>query len=289
MIEVLVANLAEPILIATGQFGPEGPQSAVAGAQGFQGTQGTQGVQGFQGNQGQGTQGNQGVQGVQGFGVQGDQGSQGIQGYLGVDGAQGVQGFGVQGDQGISGTQGSQGGGGAEALSDLTDVNTTTPPPNLNDSLKWNGAEWVPAPYDYSFTFVIASFSDGQSTPQLIGSGTWKATAAINFTAAYTNGPPTAAYISCASWAGNLTLVTPYTSGSSAQDTAYPGTKDTSISFTLHATKGSTLASVASVTFNNNIYWGASTKTTGYTSADITGLAGSAISTNQNRSVSVSA
>ena len=43
------------------------------------------------------------------------------------------------------------GGGGASAMDDLSDADTTTDTPGLNEVLKWNGLNWVPAPYDYSF------------------------------------------------------------------------------------------------------------------------------------------
>ena len=36
------------------------------------------------------------------------------------------------------------GGGGATSIDDLTDVNTSTTPPNINQALIWNGSAWVP-------------------------------------------------------------------------------------------------------------------------------------------------
>ena len=42
-------------------------------------------------------------------------------------------------------TFGSGGGGGASAMDDLTDADTTTTPPALNDVLTWDGSNWVPA------------------------------------------------------------------------------------------------------------------------------------------------
>lgn len=120
------------------------------------------------------------------------------------------------------------GGGGASELSDLSDVNTSTPTSgnvlradgvdwesaelqvndvgqidvgassgdaSLNDVMKWNGSNWVPgtAGDTSEFSFSIDSFSDGISdTSQLIGGGAnnpWKAIGAVSFTATYSNAP----------------------------------------------------------------------------------------------------
>ena len=57
--------------------------------------------------------------------------------------------------------------------------------------LKFNGTDFVPAAPDETFVFTIADFdtNDG-TTPQLIGTGSWKAPGALTFTATYNNGPP---------------------------------------------------------------------------------------------------
>jgi len=80
----------------------------------------------------------------------------------------------------------------------VADVDTTTDPPERDDVLKWNGNNWVAAAYDYSFVFDFDTFSDGQSSPQLLGSGIWKDIGAITFTASYSNGPPTSCVITIA-------------------------------------------------------------------------------------------
>jgi len=44
----------------------------------------------------------------------------------------------------ISGSSGTSGGGGATSIDELTDVDTTTTPPNINQTLVWDGTNWVP-------------------------------------------------------------------------------------------------------------------------------------------------
>ena len=110
-------------------------------------------------------------------------------------------------------------------INDLSDVDTSTSSPERDEVLKWNGSAWVPAAYNDTFALSITSFSDAESSPQLIGSGVWKGVGALAFSATYENGPPDSAYIACASWASNLTLTTPFTSGVSAEATNYPGSR----------------------------------------------------------------
>src|SRR3972149_1972409 len=72
-----------------------------------------------------------------------------------------------------------------DSVDALSDVDTTTDPPTNNEVLKWNASQskWVPAVYNYDFSFSIATFSDGISDiDQLIGSGVWQAIGAITFT-----------------------------------------------------------------------------------------------------------
>jgi len=166
--------------------------------------------------------------------------------------------------------------GGLLAFTAISDVDTVTDPPDLNDVLKWDGANWVPATYDYEFEFSIASFADGQTSPQLIGAGVWKAAGAISFTASYTNGPPTAAEIQLSSdggvaWGSALTLSSPYTSGVSGEGTNYPNDKDKYVTFTLDADKGAENdTDTETVYFRNWVVYCVTSKTSGYTSADIT-------------------
>jgi len=182
-----------------------------------------------------------------------------------------------------------------DPIDDLTDVDTTTDPPALNETLKWDGSNWVPAAYDYEFEFSIASFADDQANTQEIGSGTWKTTGNINFTMTYNNGPPTAVEIILSSnggvaWGSNLTVTSPFTSALSAEDTDYPNDKDKYIIFTLDADKGAENdTDTETVYFRNRIRWGASSKNTGWSSAEIIALSGSAISNDHTRgSMSIS-
>ena len=185
--------------------------------------------------------------------------------------------------------------GTAGSIDDLSDVDTTTDTPELNEVLKWNGSEWVPAVYNATFSFSIASFTDNESATQLIGSGVWRAAGALSFDMTYSNGPPTAAKIALSSdggvsWTSDLTVSSPYTSASSAEDTSYPGAKDQYITFTLTADKGAESDTDSeTVYFRNYIYWGVLTKNSGFTEADVESLANSAVSNDQTRSMSLTA
>lgn len=185
----------------------------------------------------------------------------------------------------------------ADSIDVVVDVDTTTDAPTLNECLKWDGANWVPAAYDYTFVFSIASFTDNEATTQLIGSGTWEAAGDITFDATYNNGPPTAATITMATnggggvWGTNpLVMDSPYAQKSTTEGTSYPTSKDTYIQFTLSADKGEENdTDTETVYFRNKIYWGKIAKANGLTEADVEGLAGSAISNDQTRSVAINA
>lgn len=158
--------------------------------------------------------------------------------------------------------------------------------PDTNDVIMWNGLAWVAVPEGTTFLFSIASFSDSQSTPQLIGSGQWKAIGEISFTASYTNGPPTSAYISKSGWS-NLTLSSPYTSIVSAEAVNYPSVASY-VLFTLNAAKSSESDTETQyVYFYNYIWYGVSTVASGYSEADVEGLANNTISNTKGRSFTV--
>lgn len=158
--------------------------------------------------------------------------------------------------------------GGASAMDDLSDADTTTDPPENNEVLKWNGTNWVPAPYDYDFAFSIASFSDGISdTSQLIGSGTWKAVGTITFTATYNN-PPGGMTAEVAmsgannAWSGNLSMTPVEGPETNTEIVEYPTTTGGTVTFTLSQSEDGTTM-VDSVTFNNTMRHGNSTLTSG--------------------------
>jgi len=151
------------------------------------------------------------------------------------------------------------------------------------------------APWTISddFTFVIASFTDNEASPQLIGSGVWKAIGALSFDATYDNGPPTSSYIALTSdggvsWAGNLNLSTPFLTVVSTEETDYPSTKDKYIRVTLNATEGADPdTDPVTVYFRNLIYWGIASKNSGFSEADVEALANSELSNDQTRSMSL--
>lgn len=184
----------------------------------------------------------------------------------------------------------------SSSIDKLSDVDTTTAAPNTNEVLKWNGSNWVPAVYNATFAFSNASFSDGEATTQLIGTGTWKAIGALTFTATYNNGPPTSAYVTLASdggvtWGANLDFSTPFATVVSTETTAYPSTKDKYIQFTLHSAKGAETDtdSETAIYFRNYVYWGAINKNSGFTEADVEGLSGSSITNSYTTSRSINA
>lgn len=173
------------------------------------------------------------------------------------------------------------GGGGTTILNDLTDV--VVPTPSANNVLMYNGTDWVNVPEGTTFSYSIASFSDGETATQLIGAGVWKAIGAISFTASYNNGATTSAYISKTGWT-NLNLTTPFTSVVNTEAVNYPAVAS-SVTFILHGAKGAeTATATESVAFYNYIYWGTSTKEDTYLESDIEGLATSSISNTKGRS-----
>lgn len=176
------------------------------------------------------------------------------------------------------------------------DVDTTTDTPETNEILKWDGSNWVPAVYDATFAFSIASFTDNETSTQLIGTGVWEAGGAITFDATYNNGPPTSASIALTSngavtWATDpLVMSLPYATVNSGEDTDYPDGKDKYITFTLSADKSAENdTDTETVYFRNYIYWGISTTGSGFSEADVEALANSAVSNDQTRSMSLNA
>ena len=153
-------------------------------------------------------------------------------------------------------------GGGASAIDDLTDVDTTTDPPALNEVLKWNGSNWVPgiAGDTTEFTFSIDSFASTETDAnQLIGSGTWKASGAISFSATYSNAPGgmTATVTMTGTATGWTTLAIDPVTGPEATvaATSYPTTPGNVVTFTLTQSADGTTA-VDTVQFDNTMRYG---------------------------------
>jgi len=173
-----------------------------------------------------------------------------------------------------------------------SDVDTVTDAPARDEVLKWNGTNWFPATYDTTFAMTIASFADNQTNTQLIGSGTWKTTGQIAFTASYNNPPPDSASITLSgtgmSGGFPITLTTPFESGSNTGDTSYPSSKDVTATFTLTAYDGATpRTDTETVVFRNYLYWGTLNKKTGITESDVEGLSGSELTNDQTQNKSI--
>lgn len=182
--------------------------------------------------------------------------------------------------------------GGTIELADLSDTDTSGVA--LNKVLKWDGSDWVPgtAGDTTEFTFSIASFTDNESTTQLIGSGVWETTGNITFDATYNNGPPSAATVTMTTnggggvWGTNpLVMDSPYDSKATTENTAYPTSKDTYITFTLNTTPSD--SDTETVYFRNYIWWGHDDTASSLTEADIEALASNVISNDTTRSMSI--
>lgn len=255
----------------SGATGAGGGESGASGVSGYSGLYGQSGISGYSGAKGSdGSVGASGSAGVSG--ASGASGSSGAVGYSGSVGLSGVSGF--------SGAAGS--GSGPVAFSGLTDVEALNP---VRDQVpKWNGVAWVPAAYNATFAMTISSFSDNQTTPILIGTGTWVATGALSFTASYVNPPPASASIGIGgtggvTWSAPLTLTTPFTSKSATENTSYPASKDVTVTFTLTAYDGATpRTSTITRTFYNNVKYGITTATGGWDSAAVNALVGTLLS-----------
>lgn len=178
------------------------------------------------------------------------------------------------------------GGGGGGSLDDLTDVTITGA--SINQTLVYNGSVWVNAAQGASFAFSVASFSNGLSGTQEIGSGIWKSSGTVSFTASYSNGPPTSSTVTFSGWVTPLHLSTPYTSTTSIANVSYPSVAGTVV-FTLNSTKGAeTDTETITHTFVNRIYYGVSTVSSGYSEANIEGLAGTDLQNSKSKTFSVS-
>lgn len=160
-----------------------------------------------------------------------------------------------------------------------------------NQTLIYNGTDWVNVAQGTSFTFAISSFTcnaGGSGTIFEEGTGTWKAIGALSFSATYSNGPATGGFVSHTGWS-NLTLTGGSFLGPTTNATAdsYPPV-GTSLSYTLNATDGSVSpTSTISYTFDNRVYWGVTTTTSGYVGSDVTGLANNALTNSKARSFSI--
>ena len=142
------------------------------------------------------------------------------------------------------------------------------------------------------FSFAIDSFSDGISdTNQLIGSGTWKAIAAISFSATYSNPPigmtaEVALSGSATPWAGNLSM-TPVTGPeTNIEAVEYPAAQGGIITFTLSQSADGT-TDVETVSFNNTMRHGNSVQSQGNQTEGIIEALSEVVGPNESRSQTI--
>ena len=157
--------------------------------------------------------------------------------------------------------------------------------------LKFNGTRFVAADHDATFVFTIADFDMNDSTsPQLIGTGSWKATGALQFTASYNNGPPDGfegssagspkirGYVnsSISSSYDMFPLSSSFTMGTNTMPITFPTTAGHDIRFRLFASAGSdsdTDYTDQRIYFRNQFVYGELSKNNGFNQADIRTLA----------------
>ena len=210
----------------------------------------------------------------------------------------------VEGDGSVSGSTTSTGSFGLIEIAGI-DIN---PSGIARDQvLKFNGTNFVAANPDDTFVFTIADFdtNDG-STPQLIGTGSWKAPGALTFTATYNNGPPdghsggsegapkiTSIIDGVTSGSDMFPLSSSFSTGTNNRAILFPPDSSDDIRFRLFASAGSdtdTEFSDQRIYFFNQFVYGDINKNNGFTQADIRTLAAANTITSNDttRTISVS-
>ena len=170
-----------------------------------------------------------------------------------------------------------------------TDINTSGV--SRDQVLKFNGTKFVPAAFDATFVFTIADFDMNDSTsPQLIGSGSWKSAGTLQFTASYNNGPPDGfegsgsgapkiqGYVnsSISSSYDMFPLSSSFTMGTNPMVITFPLTTGHDIRFRLFASAGSDTDNEYTdqrIYFRNQFVYGDLSKNNGFNQADIRTLA----------------
>lgn len=177
------------------------------------------------------------------------------------------------------------GGGSSQYYYQLLDVSTAGI--SVNYQPCYNGVQWVVVPVGTSCNFSIASFSDANSLTQEIGTGVWKSTGNLTFSATYSNGPPIGSTITFSGWSA-LPLTSPFTSVNSVASVNYPAVAATVV-FTLSSQKGSsTDTETITHTFVNRRFWGVTTVTSGFSESDVEALT-SELSNSVSKTFSVTA
>jgi|TARA_R100001530_G_scaffold1410_1_gene2537 hypothetical protein len=177
---------------------------------------------------------------------------------------------------------------------DVELVSSSAVSANLHDVLKWNGSQWVAVPEGTVFSFSIASFTDNNSSPQEIGTGQWEAIGGISFSATYNNGPATTCNVTMSgagnSWTNKLALTNGCLGATTNTEAVTHRSSVGSITWTLTATTtAESDTQNVSVSFQNRRHWGVTTKTSGYTSADIGGFDSNQLSNSRAKTFTVTA
>ena len=174
--------------------------------------------------------------------------------------------------------------------------------------LKFNGTNFVPAAFNATFVFTIADFDMNDSTsPQLIGTGSWKAPGALTFTATYNNGPPDGfegssagapkiqGYVDGAisSSYDMFPLSSSFSSGTNPMAITFPPDSSDDIRFRLFASAGSDTDNEYTdqrIYFFNQFVYGDLSKNNGFNQDDIRTLAAAntVTSNDTTRTLSVS-
>ena len=173
--------------------------------------------------------------------------------------------------------------------------------------LKFNGSKFVAADEGTTFVFTIADFDTNDGTsPQLIGTGSWKAVGALTFTATYNNGPPdghcggaegapkiTSIIDGSTSGSDMFPLSSSFSSGTNSRAIMFPPNSSDDIRFRLFASAGSDTSNSFSdqrIFFFNQFVFGDLSKNSGFNQADIRTLASanSVTSNDTTRTISVS-
>ena len=157
--------------------------------------------------------------------------------------------------------------------------------------LKFNGNKFVAADEGTTFVFTIADFDMNDSTsPQLIGTGSWKAIGELQFTASYNNGPPDGfngsaegapkiqGFVdgSVSSSYDMFPLSSSFTLGTNPMIITYPPSPNDDIRFKLFASNGTDTADTFTdqrIYFRNQFVYGELSKNNGFNQADIRTLA----------------
>lgn len=189
-----------------------------------------------------------------------------------------------------------QSAGGVTTLDGLTDATITTPA--KNQTLIYNGTQWVNAAAGTSFVFSIATFTCNFGVTQNVLMGTasaeWKAIGALSFSATYNNGPATNGYVVHSGWT-NLTLTGGSYLGPTVSTIAatYPTAVGLTKVFTLTATDGSVSpTSAITYTFLNLRFWGVSANdgiAPAYDEAFVEGLSNSELSNSGSKTFTLTA